>query len=125
MQSPGVIEIIPCGEDARTLISPVKSGSITPGTTISPLSALEPLPNRIPPVSEGRGPFKSVRIGCTHISGVNIALAVAQRSNPALPFVALLGLLEDNESWPIVESPPYICVGPRGDGPQIPFFVWP
>ena len=121
MQSPGVIEIIPCGEDARTLISSVKSGSITPGTTISPLSALELLPNRIPTVSGGRGPFKSVGIGCTPISGVNIALAVAQRSNPALPFVALLGLLENNESWLIVESPCTFVLGPGETGPDSRF----
>lgn len=49
---------------------------------------MELLPKIMPTTPSGKGPFTSVGIVTVGITGVNIAVVLEQRSNPALPGVA-------------------------------------
>ena len=123
MRSPGEMTVIPFGEETKAFICPVKSGSITPGCTISPFSVEEPLPSNSPTLFCGIFSCQSVSIICTPISGVSMSLEVAQMSNPALPEVALRSpsLWEDTTVGELVELPRIFVAGP-GEGPVSRFF---
>ena len=92
----------------------------------NPFKAEDEWPSNSPTVSLGRGPLKSVSMGCTPICGVNTSLVVEWRSNPAEPVVALRGLLDDGETAKVssgLSEEPHIFEGPGDVGPVVHFLA--
>lgn len=87
--SPSPTINIPIGEEAKIIISPSQSASITPRYMNKPFKVMLLLPKINLKYPSGKGPHTPVGILRTPSSGVNKTPEEALRSSPALPAVAL------------------------------------
>ena len=92
----------------------------------NPFKAEDEWPSNSPTVSLGRGPLKSVSMGCTLICGISKSLVVEWRFNPVEPVVALRGLSDDGETAKVssgLSEEPHIFEGPGDLGSAVQFLA--